>query len=187
MRLFVAVTIPSATRHAIRDAVAPLEALGMPLQWVAEENLHVTLRFLGAVPDKDTGPIGDALAAAVRGARPFDVTMGGVGGFPDLALPRAVWIGVERLPALELLANDVAVALSGFGFEPELRPFHPHVTIARSRRNAGRRGLAPLDAAARAVDYSGLLAVEGVDVMASRIGRGGSQYRSLKHCPLEGG
>jgi 2'-5' RNA ligase len=184
VRLFVAVNLPPDERRAISRAVSPLAALDAPVKWVGEDNLHITLRFLGERPETDAGPIGEALARAVSGVRAFDVTLGGLGGFPDLAEPRVVWIGVEKHPALELLANDVERVLHGFGFEPELKPFQPHLTIGRAKKDAARGALRPLAAAASEVDYSGLLAVDSVDLMASTMGKDGSHYRVMRHAPL---
>jgi 2'-5' RNA ligase len=118
--------------------------------------------------------------------KPFDVTLGGVGAFPDLDDPKVLWIAVERHPALELLANDVEKALQGFGFEPELRPFQPHLTIGRARKDAGRRKIRALDAPAREITYAGVLVVDAIDLMVSRPGKGGSVYRSLRRATLDG-
>src|SRR4051812_45515664 len=102
MRLFVAINLPEEERSALDAATASLRAEGLPIKWVSAEKLHVTIRFLGNVDDAQAGPIGDALAAAVAGHKPFDVTLGGAGAFPDARHPRVLWIGVERHPALEL-------------------------------------------------------------------------------------
>ena len=187
MRLFVAVNLPADERRSIYQAMAPLRDLGAPVKWVAEENLHVTLRFLGEVPEEQAGPIGESLAQAVTAVRPFDVTLGGVGAFPDLGDPRVLWLGVERHPALELLANDVEKTLQGFGFEPELRPFQPHLTIGRLKKDAARHSARGLEAPAREMAYSGMVAVEAIDLMVSKPGPGGSAYRVLRHASLDGG
>lgn len=180
----MALNLPPEERRAIHEAVSPLVALDAPVKWVSEDNLHITLRFLGERAEADAGAIGVALERAVSEVRSFDVSLGGLGGFPDLDEPRVIWIGVERHPALELLANDVERMLHGFGFEPELRPFQPHLTIGRARKDAGRGDLEAIEQAASAVSYSGLLAVSGVDLMASTMGKGGSHYRVVHHAPL---
>jgi 2'-5' RNA ligase len=181
VRLFVAINLPDAERTALHAATSALRSDGLPVKWVAADKLHVTIRFLGSVDDAQAGPIGDALAAAVAGLKPFDVTVGGAGAFPDAQHPRVLWIGVERHPALELLAHDVARVLGGFGFPPELRPFMPHVTIGRVQD--GPAALRPVAAELEALDYAGLLPVDSVDLMESLAGR----YRVVRHAPLGGG
>lgn len=184
MRLFVAVNFPAAERRALWDATAPLRESRLPVRWAAEPSLHLTLRFLGEVDGARVAAIEAALARCVRGVRPFAVGLGGVGAFPSLARPRVVWMGVERHPALELLANDVERALMALGFEPELRPFAPHLTLGRARHGAGGaafRDLAPL---AERVDHQGSGVVESVDLMQSTLGRGGAEYAVLARAPL---
>lgn len=186
MRLFVAVNLPPDERRAAFAAAGPLRAATAPVKWVAEENLHLTMKFLGEVPEDRAGAIGDALVLAVRSLRPFDVTLGGCGAFPDPAHPRVLWLGVERHPALELLANDIERAVGPFGFEPELKPFQPHVTIGRARKDAKPADLRPVAERFDQVDYAGLLPVSAVDLMESRTGRGGSSYRTVRSAPLAG-
>ena len=186
MRLFVAVNLPEDERRAAFAAAAPLRSGAAPVTWVAEPNLHVTMKFLGEVEDERAEPIGAALANAVRTVKPFDLTLGGGGAFPDSGHPRVFWIGVEKHPALELLANDVERAVGAFGFEPELKPFHPHVTIGRAKKDAPVQALRPVAEQLADLDYSGLLQVDSIDLMESTLGKGGSTYR-LVHRALLGG
>jgi 2'-5' RNA ligase len=186
VRLFVAVNLPAAERRAAYEAAAPLRAARLPIKWVAEDSIHVTLRFLGEVDDAKAQPIGEALAAAVRAARPFDITLGGVGAFPSLARPRVVWMGVERHPALELLANDVEKALMDLDFEPELRPFHPHLTLGRAERSARPAVLSDLEHLAAGIEYQGSIVVESVDLMQSVLAPKGAAYTVLSRGALSG-
>ena len=183
----MAVNLPAGERRALWDAVAPLRVSGAPVRWTAEPDLHITLRFLGEVRDEQAGPIGEAVAIAVSGAKAFDLGLGGVGAFPDFAAPRVLWIGVERHPALELLANDVEGALRPFGFEPELRPFQPHLTVGRARRDARGGALRELESLAALLDHAAVIPVEGLDLMVSRHGSAGPRYQSLHRAALGGG
>ncbi|HVO36298.1 MAG TPA: RNA 2',3'-cyclic phosphodiesterase [Gemmatimonadales bacterium] len=187
MRLFVAVNLPAAERRVAYEAAAPLRAARLPVKWVGEDSIHITLRFLGEVDEANVAPIGEALAAAVRPARPFDVSLGGVGAFPSMARPRVVWIGVERHPALELLAHDVEKALMALDFEPELRPFHPHLTLGRAERSARPAAFGRFEQLAGTIGYQGLIPVESVDLMQSVLGPQGATYTVLSHAVLVGG
>jgi len=183
----VAVNLPAEERRAVWESVAPLRASASPVRWAAESELHITLKFLGEVADDRAGPIGMALAGAVEGVKAFDLGLGGVGAFPDFAAPRVLWVGVERHPALELLANDVEGAVRPFGFQPELRPFQPHLTVGRPRRDAVPASLQVLESLAAAVDYAGVIPVAALDLMVSRQGSGGPRYQSLHRAELGGG
>lgn len=187
MRLFVAVNLPAAERSAAYRATEPLRDGRLPVRWVHEEGLHITLKFLGEVEDERASAIGRALAEAVREVRPFEVTLGGVGAFPTPQRPRVVWLGVERHPALELLANDVERVTGVFGFEPEMRPFQPHITLGRAKRDARPAAFRSFPDLARSVEYGALVAVESVDLMKSTLRPGGAAYSVVQSAALSGG
>ena len=186
LRLFIAVNLPADERRAAFAATAPLRETDAPVKWVAEENLHVTMRFLGAVPRERAGEIGAALVEAVRNVKAFDLGLGGLGAFPDHSHPRVLWIGVEHHPALELLANDVERVVNRYGFEPELRPFRPHVTIGRSRDNASKGALQAVGEQLGTVEYSAVIPVESVDLMESHTMGKGPSYTVLRRAALVG-
>jgi len=125
MRLFVALDLPWSLRER-------LSGLGFGLQgarWVAPENYHATLRFIGEVPRHTAEEIDMALAA-LRG-RPFPLVLAGVGTHEKAGRSTALWVGVERHPALDHLQSKIETALQRVGLPPERRRFAPHVTLAR--------------------------------------------------------
>jgi len=185
MRLFIAVNLPAHERESLYQATQPLRSAGFPLRFTAPESLHLTLKFLGQVEAPESERIGVALAEAVQGVRAFDLGIGGFGVFPDdPGHPRVIWTGVERHPALELLANDVQVMASRHGFEPELRPFAPHITIARVAKDARATALADLASVLAGLSFETMIPVESVDLMQSAPGRGGSKYTVVRAASL---
>jgi 2'-5' RNA ligase len=113
---------------------------------IAVERLHLTLQFLGATLPAQLPPIGAALATIATGTAPFDLTLGGIGAFPDERTPNTLWLGVTSdVSPIAELATRVGQALAPLGFTPSARPFQPHVTLLRSKTPAlGRRLLAEL-------------------------------------------
>ena len=184
MRLFVAVNLPEGTRRSARAATRTLRESRLPVKWLDEDALHVTLKFLGEVEQGRVTAIGEALSGAVQGVKPFEVGVGGLGAFPDSHHPRVFWLGVERHPALELLANDVERALAPLGYQSELRPFQPHVTLGRVKRTAKPAGLTGWSQAAAAVDFADTVPVESVDLMESVTGKDGPVYRLVHRAML---
>ena len=184
MRLFVAVNLPERARRAAREATAPLRSSRLPFTWVAEGSLHVTLKFLGDVDAGRADEIGRALSDAVKTVRPFDVGLGGLGAFPAAERPRVVWLGVERHPALELLAHDVERTLAPMGFESELKPFQPHVTLGRARKTAKAAELKRWAAAAERIEFADVVPVESVDLMESTLKTRGAEYRLVHQASL---
>lgn len=125
VRLFVAIDLP----EDVRDRLAGL-CNGLPgARWVPPENMHVTLRFIGEVPDGDLPDIGDALDR-VR-APAFPISLAGVGYFGSRRRVHALWAGVEKSPTLVDLQRKTESALQRAGLPPEERKFMPHVTLAR--------------------------------------------------------
>ncbi|HET8552387.1 MAG TPA: RNA 2',3'-cyclic phosphodiesterase [Gammaproteobacteria bacterium] len=126
MRLFFALWPDDALREALhRMARKPVRhAGGKP---VTPDNYHVTLKFLGSTDDDGYDCV-CAAADAIR-AQPFELRLDQIGFWPK---PRILWLGAEQVPeALTALVHDLDQAAEGCGFEPELRPYRPHVTLVR--------------------------------------------------------
>ena len=184
MRLFVAVNLPEDTRRSALAATRTLRESRLPVKWLDQDALHVTLKFLGEVEKQGVEAIGRALTDAVRAVKPFDLGLGGLGAFPDSERPRVFWLGVEHHPALELLANDVERALSPLGYLSELKPFQPHVTLGRAKKTARPKSLAAWPEISSGVEFADVVPVESVDLMESVTGRSGPSYRLVHASPL---
>src|SRR5713101_6749295 len=130
MRLFVALEIPSAVRENIAALLQSLRAVSPQTRWARPENLHVTLKFIGEVPETKLGAIRSALAAA-RSDQPVTLDFRGLGFFPNDKHPRVFWAGIEASPNLKTLAADIDKATEKLGIPREQRPFSPHLTLAR--------------------------------------------------------
>lgn len=132
LRLFVALEIPEDVKDAVEAAFAPWREAFPRARWVPRENLHVTLKFLGRTWPRLTDWVPEQVEEAVSEFEPFDTRLLGVGSFPSAKRGRAIWAGFddgdERLTEL---AGGIDAALED-EFEREKRPFHPHLTVARS-------------------------------------------------------
>jgi 2'-5' RNA ligase len=183
VRSFVAVLLPDAVRARLAAMVAEIRSRGPALAWVKADNLHLTLRFLGALEPGILARAQEAMrVAAASVSASFTVELGGLGSFPARGAPRVVWAGVvaggERLVALHAALE---AALEARGIPGEGRAFHPHVTLARARE---RRGGARLDAVLGSGPRFGRLEVGALHLMRSDLGPGGSRYSVLAEAPL---
>jgi len=123
-RLFVAIRPPEAVREQLLDLME-----GVPdLRWQADEQLHVTLRFIGEVERPVAEDIALALAA-IRFER-FSIALDGVGSF-EKRRHGALWAGVQPKDQLRALNAKVERACHAAGMGPEHRAYHPHITLAR--------------------------------------------------------
>lgn len=125
MRLFVALDLPPSLRRRLALLMG-----GLPgARWVAPENHHLTLRFIGETPAWQAEEIDHALA--VLRAPAFPLTLAGLGLFEKGGRGSTLWAGAERTAPLDHLRAKVETALQRIGLEPERRRFTPHVTLAR--------------------------------------------------------
>lgn len=130
-RLFIALTLPLAVREVLAALAQPLPDVA----WTRTEQLHVTLRFLGDVPEPQIEPMMDRIAS-VRVA-PFILPLEDLGTFPPNRPPRIIWAGVGNgHPRLFQLRQRLDDALLASGLQLDLRTFHPHVTLARCGETA---------------------------------------------------
>lgn len=184
MRAFVAVSLP-------RPLVAELGALARELdgslpaaRWVRDEGLHLTLAFLGEVSGEQAEALAREMGPRLAGLAPPLARVGGGGTFPPERPARVAWVGFDGGGELAALREEVAAAAeSAAGWRRERRPFHAHVTLARPRRPWSP---AAAERFRRAVPerLGEPFRVEGVDVLHSRLGRGGARYELLHHVPL---
>ncbi len=178
LRTFVAVDLPPSMRADIEGIQGEIATNGLRL--VRAELVHVTLKFLGDVPEERIEKISEALGA-IRVA-PFTARVIGIGAFPGRSI-RVVWLGLEG--NFDELYRNVEDALAPFDFEREARGFRPHATLGRvGRPNADiNRRLAPKIAALADRDL-GTFTVEEFILKKSTLTRGGPIYEDLAKFPL---
>ncbi len=191
-RAFVALLLDDPTRSAVSAEIERLRPLSSAVAWVPAANLHLTLKFLGEQTEARLAETVEALEEAVRGTPPFTIALHGVGGFPGLARPRILWVGLAEggVEALQRLQSRIEAALLARGFDADTRPWHAHLTIGRVfddrrwQRDAGRleESLARL-----ARSGFGHLAVTRIALMRSDLSPRGARYSELRSVELPAG
>jgi 2'-5' RNA ligase len=176
IRLFVAIEIPEELRRRMAAISQGVERA----RWVPEENIHLTLRFIGEVREDVMEDIVAELSKV--GGDPFDVTLVGAGHFESGRRIRALWIGVERNPALQALRERIDAAIVRAGLEPEGRKFKPHITLARINDASPEEVRAWLQA--NALFRSVPITVGQFVLFSSFQSRSGSIYQSEAEFPL---
>jgi len=194
IRTFVAVELDAPLQQALAQAQAALrgrleKSVGPDarIQWIKPASIHLTLKFLGDIPEERVSDIQATLARVAGGHRRFTMDVEGLGVFPDVRAPRVVWVGLTtHVDALKRLAADVEVALGVIGFVPEPKPFHPHLTLARIKERS--RDVGRVLSAGRLLTQDaklGALSVAAVSLMKSELRPSGSVYTRLCHLPLK--
>ncbi|MDP2327403.1 MAG: RNA 2',3'-cyclic phosphodiesterase [Dehalococcoidia bacterium] len=186
MRLFVAIEAPAEWRRALAEARRALpEPVARSLRFVEPYLAHVTLRFIGEVPDEHAPEV--LRNALERAIAPFEIPLhlGRAGTFGAPARTSVAWLGVEGdLEALRALATRLGEAVdAALGIEGDGRPLSPHLTLARVRPQATPeecRAVAAAVAALPAPDPHPFIAQQAV-VVRSHLGPAGPRYEVLSH------
>jgi 2'-5' RNA ligase len=175
-RLFVAIRPPEPIRDLLIDAMDD----SPDFRWQDEEQLHLTLRFVGEVER----PVAEDLVAALGAIRasPFDLRISGVGRF-EQRNSGALWAGLAPKAPLAALAAKVERACLAAGLEPERRAFHPHITLARWKGRRTREVASFLER--KSALASQPFAVDAFSLFESHLSRHGAHYQEAERFLLE--
>lgn len=179
MRLFVALNLPDAEKQRLSVILDTLRASPLPVRWVQPESLHLTLKFLGEVPDSKVDGIGAAIERAAHEIERFDLELAGFGTFPSRTRPRVFWIGVEPHPELLRMQANVEDEIESLGYPREKRSFSPHLTLGRAKNEGARLDLVEVDRIAAAVVYKTVIRVGAIDLMRSHLSPKGARYERV--------
>ena len=184
-RVFIAIELPHNVRvhlaehiNTLRHSIPEVRA-----SWSREDNLHLTLKFLGDIPVADVEKLSDAASTAAGNVEPFEIVVEGCGAFPERGQPRVLWIGIDDPSGkLSELNRALEEECANAGFAREPRAFHPHLTIARIRQPHGSRQLA---ATHKELGFNReIVGVSEVSAIRSELGSGGSRHTVISRHPL---
>jgi 2'-5' RNA ligase len=168
-RLFVSIEL----QQSLRQRLAEMDPHLRGVRWLAPRQMHLTLSFLGSVPSETRERLMEKLRAISW--KSFFLPLVGLGTFPSKGWPKIVWIGVGTgHPHLFQLHKRVQEAALAAGLEPDLRTFHPHVTLARCR-DVSPQTIRPFLKTHAAFD-AGMIHVESFCLNSSELTPTGSIY-----------
>ncbi|MEA3223985.1 MAG: RNA 2',3'-cyclic phosphodiesterase [Thermodesulfobacteriota bacterium] len=135
IRTFIAVPLPDPLRDVLSDTIFRLRALYPQVRWVRPESIHLTLKFLGNIAEDMVDGIARGLDDIVRDYPCLDLSLKGLGVFPNKRRPRVIWVGFQGdIDVLADLALRLDKMCAGFGIKMESRPFSAHLTLGRLKR-----------------------------------------------------
>ena len=180
MRTFIAVELPDDIRRAIAGYIESLRGMIPQVNWVAPENLHLTMKFLGEVPEGRLDHIKECAAHVVEESSPFAVELEHLGFFPNSHQPRVIWIGASGgADHLLELYQKIENCLESIGFDRDAKTFSPHLTIGRVKRHA-RITIPP-----GIPEFDGeTFEVNGLSVIMSALTPRGPIYKTLLEVPF---
>jgi 2'-5' RNA ligase len=185
VRLFVALNLPDDVRARIaHEVIDPLRPLLRGVRWVRDDMLHVTLAFLGERNEAEAREA-HAVVREVAGSRgPLQVTLSGLGVFPNAAKPRVLWLGLADPNPVRELHRVFERERARLGVPAEGRAYHPHVTLGRVAPNGEATVSEDLEGALAAVDFEASVMLSSLDLMRSELSAAGPRYATLLAAPL---
>jgi RNA 2',3'-cyclic 3'-phosphodiesterase len=187
IRTFIAVDVSPEVKSRATEVVDQCRRLGIEAKWVAVENMHITLQFLGNVRENELPGICRRVERAIRQFPAFDVMCERLGAFPNPERPRVLWMGMSQgREELIRLQHQVEETMRPLGFRGEARRFEPHLTLGRLHAEvSGSAEVA--DFIARNQDLAtASFDVSEVVVYSSERAPGGPRYEVVGRAELAG-
>lgn len=184
MRAFLAIEVPDSLKPGLTLLRDRLRKSGARASWVATENMHLTIRFLGDIAENDIERLRIPVEAACATCPPIHLVINGAGAFPALRRPSVLWAGVQEASgALTALQARLESAARTIGLPPEKKTFHPHITLARIKDPRHPCGL-PALLEAEAHFAGGDFSAGYVTLFSSELTRQGAVHHRLQEFSL---
>jgi 2'-5' RNA ligase len=181
VRLFIAIEIDEQARRRLAEASRRLRYLNAKITWVAVENFHFTLKFLGETEESKLESIQQAMQSVASAFEPIRCRLQGLGQFP-----RVIWAGIHgETEQLSALAARLDSELGSLGFATETRPFKSHLTLGRIKFVGDKEGLTRLLDSSKNEGF-GDVRVENIHLFRSQLTPRGSIYTKLFTASLKG-
>ena len=186
MRTFVAFELSSQIRDQLGQLQRRLGRFDQAVRWVRPESIHLTIKFLGEVPDDRLAALSAAVDEVAAGSESFELAVGGTGCFPPRGAARVLWAGLEEPTGrLAHCHQSCEQVMERLGFEPERRRFSPHLTLGRVRQGAGGGGLR--EAVSKLAGFDGVRQTVGELILfESQLRPDGAVYTALHRAKLTG-
>jgi len=182
-RIFIDVNLPENTKKKLAEYEEKWPNL--PVRWTKKENLHITLVFLGYLNDEELLEVINAAKEISSKNKPFSIILNKIiYGPPKKMPPRMVWVEGEQSQELADLQKDLENSLYGGSEKSDARPYSPHINLGRIKTWEFRR-LEPEERPEvnEAINLS--FEVNSIEVMESKLKKGGPEYDILELCPLK--
>ena len=184
IRSFLAIELPKPILRKIEEVQGDLRSTRADVRWVNPEKIHLTLKFFGNIEESRIEPIFKSIEEPIRNTLPFSLEVRGVGAFPHLRNPRVIWMGlVDGREVLVSFQKQIETQLEKIGFQPEDRPFHPHLTLGRMKSSRGKEELVGRMERHKEEEF-GDFQVERVILFKSDLKPSGPIYTLLKEIKL---
>ena len=140
-RTFIALEIKENIKELLVSVQQKIGSKISGIKWVKPKNMHLTLKFLGSTREDKIGKISNILEETAKGLTCFNISVAGLGAFPNSNNPKVIWSGMKADDVLYNFQKAIDISLEPLGFAREKRPFSPHLTIGRVRDSRAKKKL----------------------------------------------
>jgi len=187
IRSFLAFELPLEIKEIVNRVSGEVRKSSLDVKWVKPDNIHLTVVFLGNIHRDDINALGDEVQKVCLDYGPFNISLKGMGSFPNRRNPRVLWLGLDGdLDRMSHFRDALQKGLNPFGIKEEKRKFNPHLTLGRFRKNSKRTyHLDKLILKYEDLD-SPVCPLNELVLFKSELKPRGAEYTKLKAWPLTG-
>lgn len=183
LRAFIAIDVPQATQDAIEKETSRLQHIlgAQTIRWAPASNMHLTLKFLGNIPETHIDFFKQMLTQITETHSAFDLSIGGLGSFSSGKLVRVLWLGIQPTAELTSIQRDVEAGARRLGYEKEARAFYPHLTLGRVKQNIHPNEMQSIRSALQTFQFGKIPSarVDSLHLYQSELRPKGSVYTKL--------
>lgn len=182
-RVFIAIDVNPDVRERLSLVQRRLVSTGAHLRLVDPPNIHVTMKFLGDIPERVLEEVRSAVQKTATTAAPYDIVVHGLGAFPSMRHIRVIWAGIRKGREETLaIQRELDRNLAKLNFKPE-KDFIPHLTIARVKSGVAKDKLAAILLEMSDADF-GRSRVDAIELKKSKLTPNGPIYSTLERVGL---
>jgi RNA 2',3'-cyclic 3'-phosphodiesterase len=189
IRAFIAIELPAELKTELAALETQLKKNSPPvIKWVDPESIHITLKFLGEIPDAVIDKLLPAMEESVVGVSPFKLDIRQLGAFPTIDRPQVIWVGVTGdMDKLAQLQKKIEANMEQLGFKRESRDFSPHLTLGRVRDEARPNEIQRIGKLLKDTPFSALhnINVNEINLMKSRLTSTGAIHSCIGSVKLK--
>jgi 2'-5' RNA ligase len=189
IRSFIAITLPGDIHEMLTRVIGNLKKdIGdQTVRWVNPTNIHLTLKFLGEIPENNIAILKEQLEQGLIDQQRFPLSIGKIGAFPAPSKPRVIWVGVAESDDLMQLQRHVEIITHKLGYESEGRSYSAHLTLGRVDQHASPRQLSHCGDVLSSSKVGGLgsFIVQSIEIYRSILTAGGAVYSRLYSISLK--
>ncbi len=184
IRSFIAIEIDSLNKQKITNIISQLKKSDAIVKWAKENQMHLTLKFLGDIKESDVEKISANLKSIADNFNTFSIKFSKIGGFPNMQKPRVIWLGIDKgSEYLKLLNNKIEDNLEKLGFAKEKREYSAHLTLGRIKSLKNIQNLTKIINEIN-LDLNDEVKIEKIILFQSALTPKGAIYTPLSEHPI---